>query len=126
MTSQNKKITITLSEDEYNQLELLAKKHKMKVRDFVTIMSTLLTSNKNLLKIINSPDVKKTLELDLKYISSLLEIKQKHIQLLLRSIYSTQLRVEGQIKKYRLEAAKELEKDFDRISMILDSEFSKK
>ena len=121
MAFKEKSITVRVTEDEFVQLEVLANAHDMNVQEFVTSMSTLLTNNKTLLEKISDPDAKNNLEDELKTISVALEQKRQHVDLLLRSIYSTQLRLEGQFKKYRKEAAKELEKDFERISLMIGS-----
>lgn len=92
----------------------------MEPEDFLKSLVSLFTDNKSLQETVASTDAKNNLEEKLDYISKLLIQKQHFIDLFLRSIYSTQLRLEGQFKKYRIEAAKELEKDFDRISIIVN------
>ena len=81
----------------------------------------MLTLVNDLLEKLNNPDVKKTLEEDLQKMAAQLEKQQQLVDLLLRSIYSTQLSLEGQFIKYRKEAAKELKKDMDRISYMVKS-----
>ena len=121
MSLKEKNITISVSDDEYTQLYTLAKKSSMSLRDFVRSMAVLFTDNNDLLEKLNNPDVKKTLEEDLQKMAAQLEKQQQLVDLLLRSIYSTQLSLEGQFIKYRKEAAKELKKDMDRISYMVKS-----
>ena len=121
MSLKEKNITISVSDDEYTQLYTLAKKSSMSLRDFVRSMAVLFTDNNDLLEKLNNPDVKKTLEEDLQKMAGQLEKQQQLVDLLLRSIYSTQLSLEGQFIKYRKEAAKELKKDMDRISYMVKS-----
>jgi len=126
MAFKEKSITIRVTEDEFIQLEVLAKAHGMSLQDFVSSMSKLLTDDKALLDKISDTDVKNNLEEELTTIAESLEQKKHYLELLLRSIYSTQLRLEGQFKKYRKDASKELEKDFSRISLMIGSMPSKK
>ena len=121
MSLKEKNITISVSDEEYTQLYALAKKSNMSLRDFVRSMAVLFTDNNDLLEKLNNPDVKKTLEEDLQKMAAQLEKQQQLVDLLLRSIYSTQLSLEGQFIKYRKEAAKELKKDMDRISYMVKS-----
>jgi hypothetical protein len=121
-----KSITFSVTDDDYNQLKSLAKKQGMTLAEFVKFFLLLLTNNNSLLAPLKSADVKKNLEDSLQNVSDLLEKQQRFLDLALRSIYSTQLTLEGQFKKYRKEAAKELEKDFERISLMVNVAKSKK
>ena len=121
MSFKEKSITIRVSDDEYTQLYALAKENNMSLRDFIRSMAVLFTENKDILGKINNPDVKKSLENDLQKMAGRLEKQQQFIDLLLRSVYSTQLSLEGQFIKFRKEAAKELKKDVDRISYMVNS-----
>jgi predicted CopG family antitoxin len=121
MSLKEKNITISVSDEEYTQLYALAKKSSMSLRDFVRSLAVLFTDNNDLLEKLNNPDVKKTLEEDLQKMAAQLEKQQQFVDLLLRSIYSTQLSLEGQFIKHRKEAAKELKKDMDRISYMVKS-----
>ena len=93
----------------------------MSLRDFIKSLAVLFTSNKEVMETLENAEVKKTLEEDLQKMAIQLEKKQQFIDLLLRSIYSTQLSLEGQFIKFRKEAAKELKKDMDRISYMVNS-----
>ena len=121
MSIKEKNITISVSDEEYAQLYALAKKSNRSLRDFVRSLAVLFTDNKDLLDKLDNPDVKKTLEEDLQKMAAQLEKQQQFVDLLLRSIYSTQLSLEGQFIKHRKEAAKELKKDIDRISYMVKS-----
>jgi hypothetical protein len=121
MTFKEKSITFRVTDDEYAQLSALAKTHKKSLPTFVKSLAVLFTDNKELFRSLENPAIKKGLEDDLQSMAEQLQQQQKFIELLLRSIYSTQLRLEGQFKKYRKEAAKELEKDFGRISLMVNS-----
>ncbi len=125
MAFKAKNITINVTEDEYSQLSALAKTHQKSVPDFLKSLAVLFTDNKEIINSLENPDVKNGLEKDLQLMSEQLQQQQKFTDLLLRSIYSTQLRLEGQFKKYRKEAAKELEKDFGRISLMVNSNSDK-
>lgn len=116
-----KSITVRFTNEEYTQLFALAKKNKMSLQNFIKSMAILFTDNNDLLAKINNPEIKKSLENDLKIMAGQLEKKQKFVDLLLRSIYSTQLSLEGQFIKSRKEAAKELKKDVDRIKYMVSS-----
>lgn len=121
MAFKEKSITFRVTDDEYTQLGALAKTHNKSLPNFIKSLAVLFTENKNVLNTLESPDIKNRLESDLQSMADELQKQQKFIELLLRSIYSTQLRLEGQFKKYRKEAAKELEKDFGRISLMINS-----
>ena len=120
MSDNKKNVAVSLTQDEFDQLKKLSATHNMEPEDFLKSLVSLFTDNKSLQETVASTDAKNNLEEKLDYISKLLIQKQHFIDLFLRSIYSTQLRLEGQFKKYRIEAAKELEKDFDRISIIVN------
>lgn len=120
MTFKEKSITIKISDEEYSQLYDLARAGNMSLRDFIKSLATLLTDNKSIIDDITPNHSKKAFEDDLQNIAQILEKKQHFIDLLLRTVYSSQLRLEGQIKKHRKEAEKELKKDIDRISLIVD------
>jgi len=121
MAFKEKSITFRVTDDEHAQLSALAKTHKKSLPDFIKSLAVIFTENKEIFNSLDNPDIKKKLEGDLQSMASELEQQQRFIDLLLRSIYSTQLRLEGQFKKYRKEAAKELEKDFGRISLMVNS-----
>lgn len=122
----DKSITFNLSENEFSKLETLAKTQQKSLSEFVRSMALLFTGPNEVVKDVDSSEIKKNFESDLQFMAEQLQKQQQFIDLLLRSIYSTQLRLEGQFKKYRKDAAKELEKDFRRISLIIDSTPSKK
>ncbi|KAA3610026.1 MAG: hypothetical protein D8M58_07695 [Calditrichaeota bacterium] len=121
MAFKEKSITFRVTDDEYAQLSALAKTHKKSLPDFIKSISLLFTDNKEIFGQLDNPDVKNKLENDLESMADKLQNQQKFVELLLRSIISTQLRLEGQFKKQRKEAAKELEKDFGRISLMVNS-----
>ena len=120
MTFKEKSITIKISDEEYSQLYELAQSSNMNLRDFIKSLAILFTDNKSVLDDINPDDPKKDFEDRLQNLAQQLEKKQQYIDLLLRSVYSSQLRLEGQIKKHRKEAEKELKKDIDRISLMVE------
>jgi hypothetical protein len=122
MSYKEKSITVRLSDDEYRQLYSLAKENNMSLRDFIKSLAVLFTNNKDVIETLDDAEVKKTLEEDLQKMAIHLEKQQQFIDLLLRSIYSTQLSLEGQFIKFRKEAAKELKKDMDRISYMVNSD----
>ena len=121
MSENTNKISIVVSSDEYNQLKALAQLQNMDLNNFIRSFLLVFIDDKDILGSISGIEAKIKLEDELQKIAQKLEKKQRFTDLLLRSIYSTQLRLEGQFKKYRLEASKELEKDFERISMLVDS-----
>ena len=121
MPFKEKNISIRVSDDEYTQLIALAKENNMSLRDFIRSMAVLFTNNKEVIETLENAEVKKSLEDDLQKMATRLEKQQQFIDLLLRSIYSTQLSLEGQFIKFRKEAAKELKKDMDRISYMVNS-----
>ena len=121
MSENTNKISVVVSSDEYNQLKALAQLQNMDLNNFIRSFLLVFIDDKDILGSISGIEAKIKLEDELQKIAQKLEKKQRFTDLLLRSIYSTQLRLEGQFKKYRLEASKELEKDFERISMIVDS-----
>jgi uncharacterized protein (DUF1778 family) len=120
MPYKEKSITFRVSDDEYTQLYSLAKENNMSLRDFIKSLAVLFTDNKETLETLENAEIKKALEEDLQKMADRLEKQQHFIDLLLRSIYSTQLSLEGQFIKFRKEAAKELKKDMDRISYIVN------
>ena len=120
MPYKEKSITFRVSDAEYAQLYSLAKESNMSLRDFIKSLAVLFTDNKEILETLENADIKKALEEDLQKMASRLEKHQHFIDLLLRSIYSTQLSLEGQFVKSRKEAAKELKKDMDRISYMVN------
>lgn len=122
MPYKEKSITFRVSDDEYTQLYSLAKENNMSLRDFIKSLAVLFTDNKEILENLENADIKKALEEDLQKMANRLEKQQHFIDLLLRSIYSTQLSLEGQFIKSRKEAAKELKKDMDRISYMVNQD----
>ena len=122
MPFKEKNISFRVSDDEYTQLYALAKENNMSLRDFIRSMAVLFTDNKDVIETLENTEVKKSLEDDLQIMATRLEKQQQFIDLLLRSIYSTQLSLEGQFIKFRKEAAKELKKDMDRISYMVNSD----
>lgn len=120
MAFMEKSISFSVTDDQYAQLCALAKTHQKDLPEFIRALSLLFTDTSEILNHLENQEAKKELESDLQSMASQLQKQQKFIELLLRSIYSTQLRLEGQIKKYRKEAAKELEKDFSRIALMVN------
>ena len=121
MSFKEKSITFKISDKEYSKLYDLAKAEGMNLRDFIKYLALLFTDKKSILDDINPKGHKNAFEDDLQNVAQKLEKKQQFIDLLLRSVYSTQLRLEGQLKKHRKEAEKELKKDLDRISLIVET-----
>ena len=121
MSYKEKSINIRVSDDEYAQLYIMAKENNMSLREFIKSLAVLFTDHKDVMETLENAEVKKSLEDDLQKMAIRLEKQQQFTDLLLRSIYSTQLSLEGQFIKSRKEAAKELKKDMDRISYIVNS-----
>ena len=121
MSFKEKSITIKISAEEYSQLYDLAQSGNMNLGDFIKSLSLLFTDNKSILDDINPELSQKPYEEDLQNVAKQLEKKQHFIDLLLRSVYSSQLRLEGQLKKHRKEAEKELKKDLNRITLMVES-----
>lgn len=121
MPFEEKSVTVNLTNEEYSQLYRLAQSANISLRDFIRSLAILFTDNKSILDDIEPNDSKKAYEEDLQKIARQLEKKQQFLDLLLRSVYSSQLRLEGQLKKQRKEAEKELKKDLERISLMVDS-----
>lgn len=121
MDLKEKSITFQISDEAYKQLYNLAKTSKLSLPEFIKSFALLFTDNKAFLKHFSIEDSNNYFEDDLQKMAKQLENKRQFIDLILRSIYSTQLRLEVQFKKYRKEAEKELNKDIDRITLMVDS-----
>lgn len=125
MDLKEKSITFQISDEAYKQLYNLAKTSELSLPEFIKSFALLFIDNKSFLKHFSIEDSKNYFEDDLQKMAKQLENKRQFIDLILRSIYSTQLRLEVQFKKYRKEAEKELKKDVDRITLMVDSSGSK-
>lgn len=121
MDLKEKSITFQISDEAYKQLYNLAKTSELSLPEFIKSFALLFIDNKSFLKHFSIEDSKNYFEDDLQKMAKQLENKRQFIDLILRSIYSTQLRLEVQFKKYRKEAEKELNKDIDRITLMVDS-----
>ena len=120
MTKKNHTIKFDVPDEAYRALEKMALAHGMDVNAYSEYMSRLLTYSIKDIVQLDLTNAKTRVEADLKELSVDLENERRHINLLLRSINNTLLRLEGQFKKQRIEAAREIEKDFERISYLVN------
>ncbi len=120
MTQKLHKIKFDVPDEAYRALEQLALAHGMDVNAYSEYMTRLLTYSIKDIVQLDLANAKTRVEADLKELSVDLENERRHINLLLRSINNTLLRLEGQFKKQRIEAAREIEKDFERISYLVN------
>jgi len=121
MDKKSKLINIRISPQEYDQVKKLAEDRGMGISQYVRHMATIFLESNFQFNELSSVISKKRLEKDLLKIAKNLEQRRKHIDMLLRSVNFTALKLESQFKKYRLEAAKELDKDFQRIDYLFES-----
>jgi len=118
MAQNEKNISINISKKQYAQLNAFANALNIETDVFIKKMALLFTDSEIP---VSDSEGRNDLEKNMELMANQLQKNQKFNDLLLRSIYSTQLRLEGQIKKYKKEASKELDKDFERISLIIKS-----
>lgn len=120
MTKKKHTIKFDVQDEAYHALEKMALAHGMDVNAYSEYMARLLTYSIKDIVQLDLTNAKTRVEADLKELSVDLENERRHINLLLRSINNTLLRLEGQFKKQRIEAAREIEKDFERISYLVN------
>ncbi len=121
MTQKKHTIQFDVADSVYRELEQLALAHGMDVEAYAEFMTRLLTFSINDITKLDLTNAKSRVEIDLKQMALDLENQRRHINLVMRSINNTLLRLEGQFKKQRMEAAREIEKDFERISYLVNS-----
>ncbi len=119
--TQTKRISFEVSAPIYKEIEELARRHNMPIHKFAEYMTRMFNLSVEDLAPLDISKAKNTLERDLKIMSVNLEKQQHLLELVLRSIYSSLMRLESQFKQQRIEAADELEKDFERIALFVDS-----
>ena len=119
--TQTKRISFEVSAPIYKEIEELARQHNMPVHKFAEYMTRMFNLSVEDLAPLDISRAKNNLERDLKIMSVNLEKQQHLLELVLRSIYSSLMRLESQFKQQRIEAADELEKDFERITLFVDS-----
>ncbi|RMH64857.1 MAG: hypothetical protein D6677_03710 [Calditrichaeota bacterium] len=119
--THTKRIAFEVSDSVYKEIEQLAAKHNMPIHTFAEYMTRMFNLSVKDVAPLNLPEAKHTLETDLKSMAHNIEKQQHQLELVLRSIYSTLMRLESQFKQQRLEAANELEKDIERIALFVDS-----
>ncbi len=119
--THTKRISFEVSDQVYKEIEELARKHNMPIHVFAEYMTRMFNLSVKDVATFNIPEAKNTLEKDLNAMAGNIEKQQHQLELLLRSVYSTMMRLESQFKQQRLEAAGELEKDFERIALFIDS-----
>ena len=121
MGAKSKLLNIRISESEYDAIRELASEREMTVSEYLRYMATIFIPFDLNRDFLHTPSYKKRLEKDLDKISASLDKSKRVIELLQRSVYSTALKLESQFKKMRIEAAQELEKDFERIDYLVQS-----
>jgi len=122
MDPKSKLLNLRISESEYEAIKELASERNMTVSEYVRYMSTIFLPFDINRDFLHNPIHKKRLEKDLELISKNLEKSKRIIELLQRSVNSTALKIESQLKKIRIEAAQELEKDIERIDYLVKTE----
>ena len=114
------KQTISFSVDKsiYQKINHLAQEHSLSASQYSKMMTTILLKPDFEL---SDRDAKNNLEEELTILSKQLEKKRHHIDLVIRSIYATILRLQSQFKKISRETYKELDQDFKRIDLMIDT-----
>lgn len=125
MKTKSKLINIRISPEEYEEIKRLAESHGMSLSHYIRYMATFFLSNQLDLNDLTSELSKKQLEKDLASLAKQLEKQRRYIDMLLRSVNSTALKLESQIKKLRIESTRELHKDVQRINYLMDTEIQK-
>jgi len=120
MTRKQHSIKFDVPDKTYHSLEKLALAHGMDVVSYAKYMTLLLTFSIEDIANLDLINAKTRVEIDLKDIAFRLENQRRHTNLIMRSINNTLLRLEGQFKKQRMEAAAEIEKDFERIAYLIN------
>jgi G:T-mismatch repair DNA endonuclease (very short patch repair protein) len=119
MDTKSKLLNLRISETEFEAIKELAAERDMTISEYIRYMATIFIPFDINRDFLHNPIHKKQLEKDLEKISENLEKSKRVIELLQRSVYSTALKLESQFKKIRIEAAQELEKDIDRIDLLV-------
>lgn len=122
MDTKSKLLNLRISETEYEAIKELAAERGMTISEYIRYMATIFIPFDINRDFLHNPIHKKQLEKDLEKISGNLEKSKRVIELLQRSVYSTALKIESQFKKIRIEAAQELEKDIDRIDLLVKND----
>ncbi|HID39664.1 MAG TPA: hypothetical protein EYP36_09150 [Calditrichaeota bacterium] len=120
MDKKSKLINIRISPVEYEKIKASASKLDMSVSQYIRYMATVLTDLPVDFSEMNESMSKQRLENDLQRITHNLELRRQQIDMLLRSVKSAALKLESQFKKYRMEASQELNRDFERIRLLVD------
>ncbi len=126
MKTKSKLINIRISPEEYEEIKKLADDHGMSVSLYVRYMATFFMSNQLDLNELTSELTKNQLEKDLAGLTKQLEKQRRYIDMLLRSVNSTALKLESQIKKLKIESTRELHKDVQRINYLMETENQEK
>ena len=119
MDSGKKSIHLKVSASQYEAIKTLAAEHNMSISGYLRYMATILAPYEFDRHFLHDPAHKQQLEKDLDEMARNLEKTKRIIELIQRSVYSTALKVESQLKKTRMEAAQELEKDLERIEYLV-------
>ena len=122
MKVKTKLINIRISPEEYEEIKKLADAHGMSLSLYVRYMATIFLSNHQDINELTAGLSKNQLESDLSALTRNLEKQRRYIDMLIRSVNSTALKLESQIKKLRIESTRELHKDVQRINYLMESE----
>ncbi|HGY54552.1 MAG TPA: hypothetical protein ENK44_02510 [Caldithrix abyssi] len=120
MDKKSKLINIRISPQEYEKIKAAASQLDMSVSQYIRYMATVLTDLPVDFSEMNESLSKHRLENDLQRITQNLERRRQQIDMLLRSVNSAALKLESQFKKFRMETAQELHKDFERIHLLVE------
>ncbi len=120
MDKKSKLINIRISPQEYEKIKISAGKLDMSVSQYIRYMATVLTDLPVDFSDMNESLSKQRLENDLMRIMHNLERRKQQIDMLLRSVKSAAIKLESQFKKYRLETSQELNRDFERIRLLVE------
>ncbi len=121
MDKKTKLINIRIAPEEFAQIKNLADEKEMTVSEYVRYMATIFSIKDLKIEIAKRGFSAQQFENDLQQMANSLKQQKKYIEMMERSLNTLTWRMEGQLRQLRAETDIELQKDFERIRILVDS-----
>ncbi len=121
MDKKTKLINIRIAPEEFAQIKNLADEKEMTVSEYVRYMATIFSIKDLKIEIAKRGFSAQQFENDLLQMANSLKQQKKYIEMMERSLNTLTWRMEGQLRQLRAETDIELQKDFARIRILVDS-----
>ncbi len=121
MDKKTKLINIRIAPEEFAQIKNLADEKEMTVSQYVRYMATIFSIKDLKIEIAKRGFSAQQFENDLQQMANSLKQQKKYIEMMERSLNTLTWRMEGQLRQLRAETDIELQKDFERIRILVDS-----